>query len=97
MLVESIYIFKLTSASALATVPGPGFAAVGVASRLFDTLPRRSPVLADVAGFGDVIEGAMMTSRYSEVQLGWVRRGMTGSSVKRASLGNGECVDSEGC
>lgn len=45
----------------LATATGLGFAAVGVASRLFDGVPAmRDPVFVAMTGFGEAVTGAMM-------------------------------------
>ena len=45
----------------LATTTGPGFAAVGVASRLCDAAAaRRDPLLVAMLGFEEVVEGPMM-------------------------------------
>lgn len=45
----------------LATATGPGLVAVGVASRLFDGAPAiHDPLLVDMVGFGEAVEGPMM-------------------------------------
>jgi hypothetical protein len=54
-------MLELASVLLLATATGLGFAAVGVASRLFDGVPAiRDPVFVAMMGFGEVVTGAMM-------------------------------------
>lgn len=57
----------------LATATGPGFAAVGVASRLLDAAPAaRNPLLVALTGVSEAVEGVMMTTstRFDEVLPG---------------------------
>jgi hypothetical protein len=62
----------LTSVLLLATVTGPGFVAVGVASRLFDGVPTiRDPLLVATVGFGGAVDGVMMIDEERSAWLVW--------------------------
>ena len=61
-------VINLTSTSVLFIFEGwrTGFGATGVTSRLLDVLPRRDPFLPISTSFGDVVEGAILLSKFGE-------------------------------